>query len=59
MTKFNEPTAQQIADEKLYTQMGLREDEYDKVVELLGRHPLGVFLITCLLYTSDAADDTR
>lgn len=39
MTKFNEPTAQQIADEKLYTQMGLREDEYDKVVELLGRQP--------------------
>lgn len=39
MTKFNEPTAQQIADEKLYTQMGLREDEYDKVIELLGRQP--------------------
>lgn len=37
MTKFNEPTANQIEDEKLYTHMGLREDEYKKVVELIGR----------------------
>ena len=39
MTKFNEPTANQIEDEKLYTHMGLREDEYKKVVELIGRKP--------------------
>ena len=39
MTKFNEPTANQIEEEKLYTHMGLREDEYKKVVELIGRKP--------------------
>src|SRR5699024_1663644 len=39
MTKFNEPTPTEVKEQKLYLNMGLREDEYNKVVELLGREP--------------------
>ncbi|KEO81542.1 phosphoribosylformylglycinamidine synthase subunit PurL [Tumebacillus flagellatus] len=35
----NEPTPQQIADEKIYRTFGLTDEEYDKVVQLMGRKP--------------------
>lgn len=34
-----EPNPQQIADEKVYREMGLTDEEYAKVVEILGRKP--------------------
>lgn len=34
-----EPTAEQIADQKLYREIGLTDDEYRRVVEILGRKP--------------------
>ncbi|MFC4766913.1 phosphoribosylformylglycinamidine synthase subunit PurL [Effusibacillus consociatus] len=34
-----EPTAQQIADEKIYRKFGLTDEEYQKIVSLLGRQP--------------------
>ncbi|GIM45468.1 phosphoribosylformylglycinamidine synthase subunit PurL [Collibacillus ludicampi] len=35
----NEPTPQQIADEKIYRTMGLTDAEYERIVTLLGRQP--------------------
>lgn len=35
----NEPTPQQIADEKIYRAFGLTDEEYRKIVGLLGRQP--------------------
>jgi phosphoribosylformylglycinamidine synthase len=37
--KYNEPTPQQIADEKIYRTFGLTDEEYEKAVRLLGRQP--------------------
>ncbi|WP_421617141.1 phosphoribosylformylglycinamidine synthase subunit PurL [Brevibacillus sp. TJ4] len=34
-----EPTAEQIADQKLYREIGLTDDEYQRVVDILGRKP--------------------
>ncbi|WP_256481330.1 phosphoribosylformylglycinamidine synthase subunit PurL [Brevibacillus ruminantium] len=34
-----EPTAQQIADQRLYRDMGLTDEEYQLVVSILGRQP--------------------
>jgi phosphoribosylformylglycinamidine synthase subunit PurL len=35
----NEPTPQQIAEEKIYRTMGLTDAEYERIVTLLGRQP--------------------
>lgn len=35
----NEPTPQQIADEKIYRTFGLTDEEYTKIVNLMGRQP--------------------
>ncbi|MBL0389236.1 phosphoribosylformylglycinamidine synthase subunit PurL [Tumebacillus sp. ITR2] len=35
----NEPTPQQIAEEKIYRTFGLNDEEYNKVVTLMGRQP--------------------
>ncbi|ANE45380.1 phosphoribosylformylglycinamidine synthase [Paenibacillus swuensis] len=44
-----EPTAAQIAEQKLYQQMGVKDDEYAKVCGFLGRQPnyteIGVFSV--------------
>ena len=34
-----EPTAEQIAEQRLYREIGLTDDEYQRVVEILGRKP--------------------
>ncbi|CAM3293797.1 phosphoribosylformylglycinamidine synthase subunit PurL [Brevibacillus invocatus] len=34
-----EPTAEQIAEQKLYREMGLTDDEYQRVVDIIGRKP--------------------
>ncbi|EJL39159.1 phosphoribosylformylglycinamidine synthase II [Brevibacillus sp. CF112] len=34
-----EPTAEQIADQKLYREIGLTDEEYQRVVNILGRQP--------------------
>ncbi|QRG68229.1 phosphoribosylformylglycinamidine synthase subunit PurL [Brevibacillus choshinensis] len=34
-----EPTAQQIADQKLYREIGLTDEEYNRVVDIIGRKP--------------------
>jgi len=34
-----EPTAEQIAEQKIYREIGLTEEEYQRVVEILGRKP--------------------
>ncbi len=39
MSTVKEPTAQQIAEQKLYREMGLSDQEYQRVVELIGRQP--------------------
>ena len=39
MAKFTEPTGKQIREERLYQSMGLTDQEYDKVTEILGREP--------------------
>lgn len=48
MSKFIEPSAEEIKLEKLYQDMGLSDKEYDKVCEILGREPnfteIGIFL---------------
>lgn len=36
-----EPTAEQIAEEKLYREIGLTDEEYKSVVNILGRSPTG------------------
>ena len=44
-----EPSPQQIADQKIYRQMGLIPSEYYRIVELLGRQPnyteTGIFAV--------------
>ncbi|EPY12052.1 phosphoribosylformylglycinamidine synthase II [Paenibacillus alvei A6-6i-x] len=44
-----EPTAEQIEEQKLYRTMGVTEDEYARICELLGRKPnyteIGVFSV--------------
>lgn len=35
----NEPTPQQIAAEKIYRTFGLTDEEYDRIVSLMGRQP--------------------
>lgn len=35
----NEPTAEQIAEQKLYREIGLTDDEYQRVVDIIGRKP--------------------
>lgn len=35
----NEPTPQQIAEEKIYETFGLTEEEYGRIVSLMGRQP--------------------
>ncbi|MBE1446288.1 phosphoribosylformylglycinamidine synthase subunit PurL [Paenibacillus sp. OAS669] len=44
-----EPTAQQIAEQKIYKQMGVTDAEYDKICGFLGRQPnyveIGVFSV--------------
>ncbi|MCG7345628.1 phosphoribosylformylglycinamidine synthase subunit PurL [Sporosarcina sp. ACRSL] len=39
MSTMHEPTAQQIKDEKLYRQMGMTDEEFDRAVEMIGRLP--------------------
>ncbi|MFJ9501034.1 phosphoribosylformylglycinamidine synthase subunit PurL [Brevibacillus centrosporus] len=34
-----EPTAEQIADQKLYREIGLTDEEYQRVVDIIGRKP--------------------
>ena len=49
MSKFIEPSVEEIKLEKLYKDMGLSESEYDKVCEILGREPnfteIGIFSV--------------
>jgi phosphoribosylformylglycinamidine synthase subunit PurL len=35
----NEPTADQIADQRLYREIGLTDEEYQRIVDILGRKP--------------------
>lgn len=39
MTGLHEPTPEQIKEEKIYKEMGMKEEEYDYAVKLLGRLP--------------------
>ena len=39
MSAMHEPNAQQIQDEKLYLQMGMSDEEFDRAVKMLGRLP--------------------
>ena len=39
MSKFIEPSIEEIKLEKLYQDMGLSDAEYNKVCEILGREP--------------------
>lgn len=49
MSKFIEPSVEEIKLEKLYKDMGLSEAEYNKVCEILGREPnfteIGIFSV--------------
>lgn len=49
MTKFVEPSVEDIKTQKLYRDMGLTDEEYDKVIEILGRQPnyteIGIFSV--------------
>jgi len=36
---YKEPTPDQIVEQRLYAEIGLTDDEYNRVVELLGRRP--------------------
>ena len=49
MSKFIEPSVEEIKLEKLYKDMGLSDAEYDKVCEILGREPnfteIGIFSV--------------
>ena len=49
MSKFIEPSNEEIKLEKLYQDMGLSDKEYDKVDEILGREPnfteVGIFSV--------------
>ncbi|MGO4268832.1 hypothetical protein AB4Z22_03125, partial [Paenibacillus sp. TAF58] len=35
----NEPTAEQIAEQKIYKQMGVTDEEFAKICGFLGRNP--------------------
>ncbi len=39
MSTMHEPTAQQVKDEKLYRQMGMTDEEFDRAVNMIGRLP--------------------
>src|SRR4051812_29600018 len=39
MAQHKEPTPEQIAQQKVYREMGLTDEEFDKVIEILGRKP--------------------
>ena len=39
MSAKHEPNAQQIADEKIYREMGLTDEEFQRVTEIIGRRP--------------------
>lgn len=39
MKQFVEPSIEEVKSHRLYAEMGLTDDEYDKVVEILGRQP--------------------
>ncbi|MGG1401345.1 phosphoribosylformylglycinamidine synthase subunit PurL [Bacillus salipaludis] len=39
MEQHNEPTPEQIYEQKIYQEMGLTAEEFDKVIEILGRKP--------------------
>ncbi|MDW0117924.1 phosphoribosylformylglycinamidine synthase subunit PurL [Sporosarcina thermotolerans] len=39
MSAMHEPTAQQIKDEKLYLQMGMTDEEFERAVGMIGRLP--------------------
>ena len=39
MSAMHEPNAQQIVDEKLYRQMGMTDEEFDRAVKMHGRLP--------------------
>ena len=49
MSKFIEPSIEEIKFEKLYQDMGLSDAEYNKVCEILGREPnfteIGIFSV--------------
>lgn len=49
MSKFVEPSVEDIKTHKLYQEMGLSDEEYDKVIEILGRQPnyteVGIFSV--------------
>lgn len=49
MSKFIEPSIEEIKLEKLYQEMGLSDEEYNKVHEILGREPnfteVGIFSV--------------
>ncbi|MDK9876678.1 MAG: phosphoribosylformylglycinamidine synthase subunit PurL [Staphylococcus equorum] len=49
MSKFLEPSSEEIKLERLYKDMGLTDKEYDKVCEILGREPnfteIGIFSV--------------
>ena len=49
MSKFIEPSIEEIKLEKLYQDMGLSDEEYNKVREILGREPnfteVGIFSV--------------
>ncbi|MGY0413718.1 phosphoribosylformylglycinamidine synthase subunit PurL [Staphylococcus sp. mip270_02] len=49
MSKFIEPSAEEIKLEQLYKDMGLSETEYEKVCEILGKEPnfteIGIFSV--------------
>lgn len=49
MSKFIEPSAEEIKLEQLYKDMGLSEKEYEKVCEILGKEPnfteIGIFSV--------------
>ncbi|MCG3413570.1 phosphoribosylformylglycinamidine synthase subunit PurL [Staphylococcus massiliensis] len=49
MSKFIEPSVEEIKSQKLYKDMGLKDAEYDKVCDILGREPnfteIGIFSV--------------
>ncbi|RIO60027.1 phosphoribosylformylglycinamidine synthase, partial [Mammaliicoccus sciuri] len=49
MSKFIEPSAEEIKLEQLYKDMGLSDKEYEKVCEILGKEPnfteIGIFSV--------------
>lgn len=49
MTQFIEPTEKDVRDQQLYKEMGLTDEEFDKVLTILGRDPnyteIGIFSV--------------